>query len=173
MVRSSGFLTALLGAFRPKARARARIRDGLPSRLRVVGAVTTEEVDPGALGDVVLEYTPSTDGVPDPGEVVWTWVPYEENDGRGKDRPVLVVAAGLDGSALAIQLTSKDRAGDPDHVAVGTGEWDPEHRASWVRLDRVFRVHAGSVRREGSFLPEKTYRVVAAALARRYGWTHG
>ncbi|GAB5080487.1 hypothetical protein ARTHROSP310_36360 [Arthrobacter sp. AD-310] len=27
------------------------------------------------------------DGEPDPGEVVWTWVPYQEDHGRGKDRP--------------------------------------------------------------------------------------
>ena len=39
-----------------------------------------------------MSYEPQTDGAPDPGEVVWTWVPFEENDGRGKDRPVLVVA---------------------------------------------------------------------------------
>jgi hypothetical protein len=171
MARSSGFLTALLGALRPRARARARLREPLPARPKVVRTVTTEEVDPRSLGRVLLEYTPSADGVPDPGEIVWTWVPYEENDGRGKDRPVLIVAAGPDGFALAVQLTSKDHAGDRDHLSVGTGEWDREHRESWVRLDRVFRVHAGSVRREASFLPEKAYRRVAAALAARYDWS--
>lgn len=35
-------------------------------------------------------YSPEMDGDADPGEVVWAWVPYEENDGRGKDRPVVV-----------------------------------------------------------------------------------
>ncbi|RWZ61425.1 type II toxin-antitoxin system PemK/MazF family toxin [Labedella populi] len=173
MARSSGFLTALFGALRPKARARARLKNGLPPRLKVVGAVPTEEVDARSLGRVLLEYTPSADGVPDPGEIVWTWVPYEENDGRGKDRPVLIVAAGLDGFALAVQLTSKDRTGDRDHLTVGSGDWDGQHRESWARLDRVFRVHAGSVRREASFLPEKAYRRVAAALVSRYGWTVG
>ena len=29
-----------------------------------------------------FSYTPDRDGEPDPGEVVWTWVPYEERDGR-------------------------------------------------------------------------------------------
>lgn len=108
--------------------------------------------------------------MPDPGEIVWTWVPYEENDGRGKDRPVLIVAAGRAG-LLGIQLTSKDHDGDPDHLFIGAGSWDGQHRESWARLDRVFRVDAAAVRREASFLPEKTYRAVARTLAARYGWT--
>jgi len=40
-------------------------------------------------GDVQFEYTPHLDGDPDPGEVVWTWVPYEDDPSQGKDRPVL------------------------------------------------------------------------------------
>ena len=38
-------------------------------------------------------YAPDLDGRADPGEIVWTWVVYEEDPTRGKDRPVLVVAA--------------------------------------------------------------------------------
>ncbi|MDT5251880.1 MAG: hypothetical protein QOH07_824 [Mycobacterium sp.] len=38
-----------------------------------------------------LVYSPDLDGRADPGEVVWTWVTYEEDPTRGKDRPVLVV----------------------------------------------------------------------------------
>jgi hypothetical protein len=45
------------------------------------------EADPHSIGPVRMSYSPRTDGAPDPGEVVWTWVPFEENDGRGKDRP--------------------------------------------------------------------------------------
>ena len=29
----------------------------------------------------------------DPGEVVWGWVPYEDDPAQGKDRPVLLLAA--------------------------------------------------------------------------------
>ena len=36
---------------------------------------------------VRVEYTPEMDGDADPGEVVWAWVPYEEDPNRGKDRP--------------------------------------------------------------------------------------
>ena len=58
-----------------------------------------------------MTYSPSTDGAPDPGEIVWTWVPFEENDGRGKDRPVVVVATETGGTVLAVQLTSKAHDG--------------------------------------------------------------
>src|ERR1700749_4488442 len=56
------------------------------------GPDATVEVDPHRIGPVRMSYSPQTDGAPDPGEVVWTWVPFEENDGRGKDRPGLVGA---------------------------------------------------------------------------------
>ncbi|HOA02746.1 MAG TPA: type II toxin-antitoxin system PemK/MazF family toxin, partial [Dermatophilaceae bacterium] len=36
-----------------------------------------------------LRWAPRHDGRPDPGEVVWTWVPFEEDHTQGKDRPVL------------------------------------------------------------------------------------
>lgn len=174
MARSSGLLAAVVGLFRPRSRRNpTSVRPQAPAGIDSTSTPgRTVEVDPRGLGRVRLEWTPSADGVPDPGEIVWTWVPYEENDGRGKDRPVLVVAAGRSG-LLGIQLTSKAHDGDPDHLSVGTGAWDGQHRESWARLDRVFRVDASGVRREASFLPEKTYRAVASALARRYGWSVG
>ena len=33
-----------------------------------------------------LVYAPQLDGDADPGEIVWTWVAYEDDRGRGKDR---------------------------------------------------------------------------------------
>ena len=36
-------------------------------------------------------YAPEIDGEPDPGEVVWAWVPYEDDPSQGKDRPVLLL----------------------------------------------------------------------------------
>ena len=111
------------------------------------------------------------DGDADAGEIVWTWVPYEENDGRGKDRPVLVVAREKSGAVLAVQLTSKEHDGDRDHVAVGTGAWDAEGRPSWVRLDRVFRVQQGGLRREACALDRRPFDKVIALLDARYGWS--
>jgi len=134
------------------------------------GPDRTVEVEPRSVGKVRMSYSPSTDGDPDPGEIVWTWVPYEENDGRGKDRPVLVVAAEVGDTLLAVQLTSKAHQG-ADFVPVGAGAWDGEHRPSWVRIDRVLRVHAGGMRREASALERKHFDEVAKALRARYGWS--
>jgi hypothetical protein len=134
------------------------------------GADATVEVDPHRIGPVRMSYSPHTDGAPDPGEVVWTWVPFEENDGRGKDRPVLVVAAESAGTYLAVQLTSRDHDGEGDFVSVGAGGWDGEHRPSWVNLDRVIRVHARGMRREASILPRDAFEQVEVRLRQRYGW---
>ncbi len=134
------------------------------------GPDATSEVDPGRIRSVRMRYSPQTDGAPDPGEIVWTWVPFEEKDGRGKDRPVLVVAAESAGSYLAVQLTSKDHDGEGDFVSIGAGGWDGAHRPSWVNLDRVFRVHEAGMRREAAALPPEPFERVADGLRRRYGW---
>ena len=133
------------------------------------GRTATTEVDATRVGRVRMTYVPSTDGNPDPGEIVWTWVPYEERDGRGKDRPVLLVASEPGGTALAVQLTSKPHTGN-DFVAIGAGRWDGEGRPSWVSIDRVFRVHQEGMRREAAALDATSFRMVADALASRYGW---
>jgi hypothetical protein len=134
------------------------------------GPEATVEVDPHSIGPVRVTFSPQTDGAPDPSEIVWTWVPFEENDGRGKDRPVLVVAVESAGTYLAVQLTSKDHDGEGDFVPVGAGGWDGEHRPSWVNLDRVIRVHEGGMRREASALPREPFERVASRLHQRYGW---
>jgi hypothetical protein len=134
------------------------------------GPHATQEVDPRRIGAVRMTYVPSTDGDPDPGEIVWTWVPYEERDGRGKDRPVLIIADEPTGTRLAVQLTSKPHDGARDHIAIGKGSWDPELRPSWVSIDRVFRVHPDGMRREAAAIDESAYGRVAAALRARYGW---
>lgn len=117
-----------------------------------------------------LAYAPTQDGDPDPGEIVWTWVPYEENDGRGKDRPVAIVAASGRGEFLAVQLTSKGDDHDPDHVSIGSGQWDSAGRPSWARIDRVFRVRSEGMRREAASLDPARFAILTRALAERYGW---
>jgi hypothetical protein len=134
------------------------------------GPDATVEVDPHRVGPVRTSYSPRTDGAPDPGEVVWTWVPFEENDGRGKDRPVLVVAVESAGGYLAVQLTSKDHDGEGDFVSIGAGGWDGEGRPSWVNLDRVIRVREGGMRREAAALPREPFERVTDRLHQRYGW---
>ena len=115
-------------------------------------------------------YEPNPDGQPDPGEVVWAWVAYEDDPSQGKDRPVLLV--GRDGDdLLGLQLTSKDHDRDAEDEArygrhwmdVGSGDWDREHRDSEVRLDRLLRLPAAEVRREGAALDRQVFDAVVAA----------
>lgn len=117
-----------------------------------------------------LTYQPNLDGDADPGEVVWTWVPYEEDPAQGKDRPVLVVGrSGAD--VLALMLSSQaDRDGRRHWFPLGEGAWDRESRPSWIRLDRVLTVDADAIRREGAVLERGRFEAVAAELREHYGW---
>jgi len=117
-----------------------------------------------------LVYAPNLDGRADPGEIVWTWVVYEEDPTRGKDRPVLVV--GRDRSVLLglVVSSQEHHAGERDWVGIGSGNWDYEGRESWVRLDRVLDVPEESIRREGAILEREIFDVVAARLRREYSW---
>lgn len=140
-------------------------QDLLPGQ---VGPFATTEA--GAVGPVATSYNPSTDGDPDPGEIVWTWVPYVEGDGRGKDRPVLIVAREPGGTLLAVQLSSQEHDGDDGWVPIGSGRWDSEGRESWVDARRLLRVHPGGMRREATALPREQFDLVIEQLGRRYGW---
>jgi hypothetical protein len=117
-----------------------------------------------------LVYTPNLDGRADPGEIVWTWVVYEDDPTRGKDRPVLVV--GRERSVLlGLMVSSQERhAAHPDWVGIGSGEWDYEGRPSWVRLDRVLDVPEEGIRREGAILARESFDVVAARLRADHAW---
>lgn len=121
-----------------------------------------------------MGWAPEMDGDPDPGEVVWAWVPYEDDPARGKDRPVLVI--GVEGPLLlCLPLTSKDHDRDAGQEAaegrywmdVGTGAWDSRGRPSEVRLDRWLRLDASAVRREGAALDRALFDAVVEA-ARRF-----
>ncbi|MDG4864836.1 type II toxin-antitoxin system PemK/MazF family toxin [Streptomyces sp. T-3] len=134
------------------------------------GPFATCECAAHEVGAVRTEYAPEHDGDPDPGEIVWTWVPYEENDGRGKDRPVLIVAREDEGTLLGVQLSSKRHDHDREWVALGTGPWDSSGRDSWVDLDRVLRVHERGMRREACALDRGRFNSVVLRLRERYGW---
>ncbi|MGX1160908.1 PemK-like, MazF-like toxin of type II toxin-antitoxin system [Arthrobacter sp. SLBN-100] len=125
-------------------------------------------------GRFSLRYAPQPDGEPDPGEVVWAWVPYEEDSTRGKDRPVLVVGRN-GGYLLGLMLTSKDRvpasAVSRDYLDLGVGAWDRQGRPSEARLDRILQLRPDSIRREGSVLDRERFETVAAGLRWRHGWS--
>ena len=148
-----------------------------PSRDGGDGTPPASDTYPGDYrGTLRPEYAADLDGEPDPGEIVWTWVPYEEDHSQGKDRPVLLV--GRDGPwLLALQLTSKDH--DRDHAQearagrywmdIGTGAWDKQGRPSELRLNRVIRVAPDAVRREGAVLPRELFSQVVAEMQRVQG----
>ncbi len=124
-----------------------------------------------------VEYRPREDGAADPGEIVWAWVPYDEGDGRGKDRPVLVI--GRRGAALlALQLSSRDHDRDAADEArhgrvwtdLGAGAWDARGRPSEVRLDRLLELPAQAVRREGAALDRARFDRVVSEARRVQGW---
>ncbi|MEL4357757.1 MULTISPECIES: type II toxin-antitoxin system PemK/MazF family toxin [unclassified Luteococcus] len=121
-----------------------------------------------------ISYSPQAGDTPDPGEVVWAWVPYEEDHSQGKDRPVLLV--GRDGDwLLALPLTSKDHDRDAAQEAragrhwidVGTGAWDRQGRPSEARVDRIIRVAPDGVRRTGAALNREVFDRVADAVVAR------
>lgn len=116
-------------------------------------------------------YAPDLDGRADPGEVVWTWVVYEDDPTKGKDRPVLVVGRERD-TLLGLMLSSQaHHTHDPSWVHVGSGNWDYEGRPSWVRLDRVLDVPEESIRREGAIMDRVTFEIVATRLRTEYRWS--
>jgi hypothetical protein len=117
-----------------------------------------------------FRYAPRANGRPDPGEVVWTWVPFEDDPSQGKDRPVLVI--GDEGKQLlALLLTSRDHDADTEiqrragreWMDIGSGPWDRQRRPSEVRLNRLLRINPRDVRREGAALPRETFDAVLRA----------
>lgn len=122
-------------------------------------------------GRVAATYAARLDGKASPGEIVWTWVPYEDDVTKGKDRPVLII--GRDRSwLLALMLTSKDHDKDAADEArygrrwmdIGAGPWDSQRRPSEVRLDRVIRVHPQDVRREAAVIDRRVFDDVVRSL---------
>ncbi|SEH73715.1 PemK-like, MazF-like toxin of type II toxin-antitoxin system [Mycolicibacterium rutilum] len=118
-----------------------------------------------------IVYAPDLDGRADPGEIVWTWVVYEDDPTQGKDRPVLVVGRDR-ATLLGLMLSSQDHhRDDPNWVGIGKGTWDFEGRESWVRLDRVLDVPEEGIRREGAILERHKFEVVAGRLRAEYSWS--
>lgn len=133
---------------------------------------TPKSVVSGVASRPVVEYRVEVDGEPDPGEVVWGWVPFEDDPTQGKDRPVLLLAHDVGhrtGEWVGLMLTSRDHTRDPGREArhgrvwmdVGTGGWDRDRRPSEVRLDRLVRLPDSAIRREGAALPRPVFDAVA------------
>ncbi|GAA4404844.1 type II toxin-antitoxin system PemK/MazF family toxin [Tsukamurella soli] len=144
-----------------------------PAKEFTPGRPVTRTSTPSHLRARAIAYAPKLDGQADPGEIVWTWVEFEENAGPeaggGKDRPVLVV--GRSGATLlGLMLSTRDHDADTRWLALGLGDWDEQRRTSWVRLDRVLDVPEDGIRREGAILELARFELVAHRLRDEYGW---
>ncbi|MFZ0528972.1 MAG: type II toxin-antitoxin system PemK/MazF family toxin [Propionicimonas sp.] len=173
--------SAILDALRPSTQPRTggRPRPSRPSP----GAPRTAPPPAGPVGaypgDFVgrpeLTYAPHPDRMADPGEIVWTWVPYEEDHTQGKDRPVLIIGRDR-GWLLGLPLTSQDHdrdaaqeAGEGRYwVEIGTGDWDSSGRVSEVRVNRFVRVDPKAVRRVAGKLDPRRFELVAAGVRRHW-----
>ncbi len=100
MGTTSRVLSALLGLFRsgsapatparpPRPATAPTRRPASPSRPATASTAPagteTVEIDPPRR--LTLSYAPERDDAPDGGEIIWTWVPYEERDGAEKTAP--------------------------------------------------------------------------------------
>lgn len=181
---------------RSAVRSVQEARSGSPGRAAQEGrrerhagpGVSSALADRTSAPPVTITYAPHEDDHPDPGEVVWAWVPYEEDLGRGKDRPVLILAeedarvGGRDGDGevlVGLMLTTRDRAEAGEvhvdqhgatWVDVGAGAWDSKGRPSEARTDRLLRLDPFTVRREGARLPRDRFDRVVAVVREVHGW---
>lgn len=120
---------------------------------------------------VDITYDPHLDGAPDPGEVVWARVSYEDDPEQGKGRPVPLIARTDDG-LVGLMMTSKDHDRDIEQESragrfwfdLGAGPWDSTGHPSEVRLNRLQTLDPADVRREGSVLDRQRSEAVVAAL---------
>lgn len=170
MRQPRSILGAIVRLIRPGASAPKRTTDAAFRESGRTPGTETVEVDPPPASRLRISYAPDRDGDPDGGEIVWTWVPYDERDGRGKDRPVLVLGRQSAERVYAVRLTSRSRDGDRDYLSIGSGPWDSQRRSSWVDIEQLYSVHAAGMRREASALDPERFARVAAALRARYGW---
>ncbi|WP_341729521.1 type II toxin-antitoxin system PemK/MazF family toxin [Brooklawnia sp.] len=109
------------------------------------------------------------------GEMVWTWVAFEEDSSQGKDRPVLLIGAEA-GWLLGLPATSKDHDRDAAQenragrfwVEIGSGDWDSRRRVSEVRTDRIVRIDPAQIRRASGRVSAVVFQEVAAGVSEHW-----
>ncbi|WIY82817.1 type II toxin-antitoxin system PemK/MazF family toxin [Propionimicrobium sp. PCR01-08-3] len=122
-----------------------------------------------------MRYQAKGPGGYESGQMVWTWVAYEEDASQGKDRPVLLIGTDA-GWLLGTPATSKDHDRDKDQesragrfwVEIGRGEWDKKQRISEVRTDRVIRIDPTKVRRPAGYVSNEAFQKVVAGITKHW-----
>ncbi len=130
------------------------------------GEGRTRDLEVAEFRKIRLEYSPHPDGDPDPGEVVWTWVPYVENDGRGKDRPVLIIGRIDASTVVGCYLSTKQHR---DFIPIGSGSWDSQGRQSFLSPERLLRVTHSGMRRESAQVDRQGFERAVAGIRAYYG----
>lgn len=160
----SGSLAERLRDAVGRGRSTARRTAGKVKLPRLPGRRSQEPLPPESV--VTIEYSPRQDGDPDPGEVVWTWVPFEEDPSQGKDRPVVII--GRRGRTLVgVPLTTRPNQREAQ-LNLGTGGWDPKRRTSYARIWRLLDIDADRTRREGAVLDERRFESLVRAIDEYY-----
>lgn len=173
---TGALLDALTRRRRPTTQTSRRAAGPAKTAARAAATPASTADYPGDFrGQTELSYDPHPGNTADPGEVVWTWVPYEEDHSQGKDRPVLII--GRDGPwLLAVPMTSQDHDRDAAQeaaegrywVEIGSGEWDSQHRVSEVRVNRILRIDPERVRRISARISPERFEQVAAGIRRHW-----
>ncbi|MBK7723056.1 MAG: type II toxin-antitoxin system PemK/MazF family toxin [Austwickia sp.] len=166
-------MSALTPRTGPWSRLRGTAVRVLNTARRRTGSAARGDTSPTPGGGLAPSYAPRADDRADPGEIVWAWVPFEDDPTRGKDRPVLVIARSgpvLQGLYLSSQDHDRDAADEARHgrywMDIGSGPWDSRGRPSQVRLDRVVALNDSAVRRVGATIDRGTFDRVTGASAR-------
>ncbi|WP_182882794.1 type II toxin-antitoxin system PemK/MazF family toxin [Microbispora sp. H10949] len=96
---------------------------------------------------------------PQPGEIWWADVPYEDGPGH-KVRPCVVLRT-YHGGAEVLKITSQDRSDRSDHVEIPTRTWDPsaDHN-SFLDLTGPVRVPSASFDDRAGTLDPRVWRQV-------------
>jgi PemK-like, MazF-like toxin of type II toxin-antitoxin system len=114
---------------------------------------------PGAPKPAPPKRRPAPAAGPQPGEIWWADVPYEDGAGH-KVRPCLVLRG--DGKQREVlKITSQDQSDRNDHVVIPTRTWDPgADHDSWLDLTGPIRVPLGNFEDRAGTLDAKIWQNV-------------
>jgi hypothetical protein len=101
-------------------------------------------------------------GGPQPGEIWWADVPYEDGTGS-KVRPCVVLRGTSRGAYEILKITSQDQSRRHDHVAIPTKAWDADaDHDSYLDLSDPITITTPAFSNRAGTLDTVTWRKVRA-----------
>ncbi|MFJ6383755.1 type II toxin-antitoxin system PemK/MazF family toxin [Kitasatospora sp. NPDC092039] len=108
---------------------------------------------------------PRTGGVPQPREIWWAQVPFEDGPGS-KDRPCLVLRV-HGRTATVAKITSRHRAERPGVLPLPPGSvGDRQGRTSWLETDELREVPLSAFRRRSGTVDGQVWARARRAMQR-------